>query len=76
MKAGDLDRRVTIQTPTVTKNGYGESVTTWTDLATVWAAKWTLRVAEVERQGKREAAAEFKFAINCAMSVSSAGIWF
>jgi len=35
--AGQLRERVTIQRPTQTKNGIGEPVPTWADLATVWA---------------------------------------
>lgn len=37
MRAGELDRRITIQQPNVTRNETGEEVTTWADVATVWA---------------------------------------
>ena len=33
-----LRRRITIQQPTETRNEYGEPVTTWSNLVTVWAA--------------------------------------
>jgi SPP1 family predicted phage head-tail adaptor len=35
---GLLDRRVTIQSPSITQNALGEAVTTWTPYATVWAS--------------------------------------
>ena len=46
MRAGDMDRRVTLQRFTTTQDEYGEEVQTWADLATVWA--------EVRQQGGRE----------------------
>jgi len=38
MQAGRLDRRITIQAPTVTKSASGAPVEGWADVATVWAA--------------------------------------
>jgi SPP1 family predicted phage head-tail adaptor len=35
---GLLDRRITLQSPTVTLNAINEPVTTWGDFATVWAS--------------------------------------
>jgi SPP1 family predicted phage head-tail adaptor len=37
MRAGSLDRRVTIQRKTVTQSSSGDPVETWDDVATVWA---------------------------------------
>ena len=38
MDPSNLDRRITIQEPVVSKDGYGEDVVTgWTPVATVWA---------------------------------------
>ena len=37
IRAGDLDKRVTIQAKTVTFNAYNEPIETWSELATVWA---------------------------------------
>ena len=38
MSASDMDRRITIQQPVVSKDGYGEPIiTNWTPVATVWA---------------------------------------
>ena len=38
MRAGRLDRRITIEQPTAAVNTFGEPVQTWADLATVWAS--------------------------------------
>lgn len=37
MPAGKLDKRVTIQAPAAGRDSAGQPLTTWTDLATVWA---------------------------------------
>ncbi len=37
MRAGDLDRKITIQSATEAQDGYGEAVPTWGTFATVWA---------------------------------------
>lgn len=38
MQAGDLRRRITIQSKSVSRNTVGDEVITWPTLATVWAA--------------------------------------
>jgi SPP1 family predicted phage head-tail adaptor len=38
MNAGRLRHRITIQEPVTARNGYGEAITTWTAVATVWAS--------------------------------------
>lgn len=38
MQAGRLNKRVKLQTKTVTQDGYGAALATWADTATVWAA--------------------------------------
>jgi SPP1 family predicted phage head-tail adaptor len=43
---GDLDRRITLQTPTRVPDGGGGFVDTWKDIATVWAKKTTHRSDE------------------------------
>lgn len=37
IETGQLRERVTIQAPSVVRNGIGEPVPSWTDVATVWA---------------------------------------
>ena len=46
MKAGLLDRRLTLQRAAVLVNDYGEEIPTWLDVATVWASKEDVRDAE------------------------------
>jgi SPP1 family predicted phage head-tail adaptor len=46
MRAGELDRRVSLQHRTITRNGSGESVATYAGFATVWAGKKDLRGRE------------------------------
>lgn len=37
MKAGRLDRRISIITPAPTQNAFGEEINSWSTFATVWA---------------------------------------
>ncbi len=46
MRAGKLNKRVTIQDKSASQNSYGEEVITWTDFAKVWAAVEPLRGRE------------------------------
>lgn len=46
LRAGDLDREITIQRQVKTQSDSGEDVITWTDVATVAAEKVNLRGAE------------------------------
>ena len=39
MNIGKLDERIVIQTPTTTKDSYGQPVEAWSDLATVWCQR-------------------------------------
>ena len=39
MLAGPLDQRITLRRATVTTNDLGEDIETWSDFATVWAAR-------------------------------------
>jgi SPP1 family predicted phage head-tail adaptor len=39
INAGDLDRRLTIQAKTITRDSAGGAIETWTDETTVWAQK-------------------------------------
>lgn len=38
MKSGDLRHRITLQSPSYSRNDYMENEVTWTDEVTVWAA--------------------------------------
>lgn len=63
MNAGALDRRVTFQRATVTKNGFNESVPTWGDLVTVWASKQDIRDSERIRAAQTGAAVSTRFQV-------------
>ena len=43
MRAGRLHERITLQQPVTSKDGYGQDVVTWADVATVWAGVEPLR---------------------------------
>lgn len=55
LNAGDLDRRITIQRNSPTKDAFGASKDNWADLATVWAKK--IEVSDAERTRAAETAA-------------------
>jgi SPP1 family predicted phage head-tail adaptor len=38
ISAGALNRRITLQSHSITQDTYGEPLNTWTNVATVWAA--------------------------------------
>lgn len=38
MRAGQLNKRVTLQTPAAGQDEFGQPLTGWTDVATVWAS--------------------------------------
>jgi len=46
VNAGDMDRRVRIETPTFAQDSFGEPVPSWGVLDTVWAGVRFLRAAE------------------------------
>lgn len=54
--AGPLDRRITIERATVTRNALNEEVRTWSPIATVWASKSDVK--DAERWAAHEVAAE------------------
>ncbi len=56
MRAGPLDRRVTVQARSTSQSAAGEVVETWTDLFTVWMGKRDTRAAE--RFGAEQRVAE------------------
>ena len=46
MKAGRMDRRVSLQARTLSRNSYGEETESWSEIAEVWAEKVDLRGRE------------------------------
>lgn len=72
MNAGRLNRRITIQSKTVTRDAYGGESISWTDVATVWAAVLPIRGREYV--AIREAGAELttRFVIRYRQGVTPA----
>lgn len=62
MRAGRLDRRVTIQARTAAQNSaHGETTYTWADVATVWAAVQDLRGREYFAAQQEQAEVSTRF---------------
>ena len=76
MRAGRIDRRITIQEATRTQDALGEPVPAWSFLATVWAEVRAARGGGGEREGEGEKleATELRlFRIRYSSTVSSVG---
>lgn len=56
MRAGDLDRRITLQSATLTRDAMNNPTRTWADVATVWASR--LDVSDGERIAAKQVGAE------------------
>ena len=63
MAAGSLNRRVSIYASTETTNSVGETHQAWSKVATVWAARQSLALREVNRMSALQETAEGKFEI-------------
>lgn len=63
MRAGRLDRRVTIQERSLARNSYGEQIETWSDVAEVWGEKTDLRGTESLRARQIQGEVETRFLI-------------
>jgi SPP1 family predicted phage head-tail adaptor len=61
--AGQLDRRVRLQSFTTTTDEWGEIIETWVDLATVWAARRIESGREVFESGQEQAVVDTRFLI-------------
>lgn len=53
IRAGDLDRLVTIEQPTETRNAIGEKAQTWSSFATWWTQKQRAGGSETLAAGQR-----------------------
>lgn len=52
MRSGELDRRITLETPAAAQDTFGEAISTWTPFATVWAKYLPLKGKEqLDAQG-------------------------
>jgi len=60
---GRLDRRIVIQQATETQNSSGEVISTWSDLATVWASVRPARTVESVQGDQEHAVRETVFRV-------------
>ena len=60
MRAGDLDRRITLQRATAVQDAMGEPIKTWSDIARVWAKKLESRRMAREAPDAGEARAALR----------------
>jgi SPP1 family predicted phage head-tail adaptor len=70
MRAGPMDRRVTLQRFTATRDEYNEPVQTWTQLATRWASYEPLSDGERFRASETAANASARFVIRWSTAVA------
>lgn len=71
MRAGELDRRITIQRATTTTNAFNEPVQTWADLVTVAAGKQDVRDSERWAAGEVGADITTRFQIRWSSTVAN-----
>ncbi|WP_292077565.1 MULTISPECIES: phage head closure protein [Brevundimonas] len=70
MRAGELDRRVTLQRAVITRDDYNNEVSTWGDLASVWAKYEPVSDGEKFRAGERASEIGARFTIRYSSQVS------
>lgn len=63
MRAGALDRRVTLQRASLSKDDFNNDVEAWVDIATVWASYEPVRDGEKFRAGETAAGLSARFVI-------------
>lgn len=63
MRAGRLDRLVTLQRAITTQDAYGEEIKTWSDIADVWAERVELRGVERFEAQQTQAHVDAKYRI-------------
>jgi SPP1 family predicted phage head-tail adaptor len=71
MRAGALDRRVTLRHATISKDEYNADVETWSDIATVWASKADISDAERVRAQQTGASITTRFQIRYSTAVAA-----
>jgi SPP1 family predicted phage head-tail adaptor len=71
MRAGSLDRRVTVERAGLTTDEFGQDLESWAPLAIVWAAKEDIRDSEMLAAQQVGATVTTRFRIRWSQSVAS-----
>ncbi len=72
MRAGELDKKVTIQYPTKSKNSFGEDIETWTDFTVnIWCSIEPVSGSERWLQQERISEATFKIKMRYRANLNS-----
>ena len=73
MRAGELDRRVTLQRAVITRDDYNNETSTWGDIATVWAKYEPVSDGEKVRAGERASEIGARFTVRYSSQVADLG---
>ena len=63
LNAGELDQRITVQSPSATVDALGQRVEAWANVATLWAKATPLRGREFFAAGAMQSEAVVRFTI-------------
>jgi len=72
MKPGKLNKRIIIQQTTMTQNGYGEPIDSWSTFATVWASLEPVQGREFWAQQQVQSEVTIRIRIRYFSGVTSA----
>lgn len=72
MRIGDLDKRITLQAPTLAPDSMGGFTTTYVDITTVWAKAWTVSSSDQQQGGQAGLIRVQKFCIRFRTVLKSA----
>lgn len=71
LSTGRMDRKITLQRPTVTKNAIGEPIESWTNVAVVWADRRGISNSERFQADATRAATTARFFIHWMSGIDS-----
>jgi SPP1 family predicted phage head-tail adaptor len=72
LNAGQLDQRITVQSPSASVDALGQRVETWTQVAVLWAKATPLRGREFFAAGAMQSEAAVKFTIRYRTGITGA----
>lgn len=73
IESGRLNQRVTLQSPAGSRDALGERVTTWTDVATVWAAIEPLSTRETFAAAQAQSEATHRVTVRYSTTTAAIG---